>query len=71
MNRVENPVLFITFARPEYARQTFNAIAIKIILLHAREYPSGSTPSKSKLNTDPSAAIMNVIIDKVMRVFTK
>ena len=33
-------------------KQTANAMAIRMILLHAREYPSGSTPKKSKLNND-------------------
>jgi L-asparagine transporter-like permease len=42
-------------------------MAIKRILLQAREYPSGLTFKRSKLNTDPNAAIKKAITDNVIR----
>ena len=52
-------------------KQTANAMAIRMILLHAREYPSGSTPKKSKLNMDPNTAIKKAITDKATRAFRR
>jgi hypothetical protein len=46
-------------------------MVIRMILLHAREYPSGSTPKKSKLNTEPKTAIKKAIIDKAIRAFKR
>jgi hypothetical protein len=50
-------------------KQTANAMAMRMMLLHAREYPSGSTPNKSKLNMEPNTAIIKAITDKATRAF--
>ena len=52
-------------------KQTANAMAMRMILLHAREYPSGSTPNKSKPNMDPNTAMIKAITDKATRAFRR
>jgi hypothetical protein len=44
-------------------------MAIRIILLHALEYPLGATCKKSNWNTDPSTAIKKAITDAAIRDF--